>query len=137
MLSTRGRVHLLFLDVFKAIDRVPHRVALEQLLHCGIQGRLYRFVAFVLADRTLEVPACGITRSPRDVRQGVPQSSVLTPLLFKLAMGAIPGSLQRGKEPHVNLLIYGDDIMLCCIRPTPFTTTVPARMQKALNAVSA
>lgn len=51
--------------------------------------------------------------SPRDVSKGVSQVSVLSPLLFHLAMAAVPGSLPRDKEPHVSLLIYADDIVLC------------------------
>lgn len=58
------------------------------------------------------------------------------PPTFQPSYGFIPGSLQRYKEPHVNVSIYAVDIVLWCVWPA-CRTTVRARLQEALNAVSA
>lgn len=110
---------------------------LQQLQHCRIKGRPYRLVASFLANRSHQVRACGVTRNRRDISQGVPQGSVLSPPLFNLAMAAFSRSVSLDKEPHVYLSINADDIVLRPIKPASRTTTVRARLQEVLNAVSA
>ncbi|KAM7298890.1 hypothetical protein ISCGN_019457 [Ixodes scapularis] len=73
-------------DVRKAFDSVPHSSVLSIAQQLGITGRAYNFIAAFLEDRTFTVhvgSSHGITHTNR---VGVPQGSVLSPVLFNIAI---------------------------------------------------
>ncbi|KAJ3664206.1 hypothetical protein Zmor_008394 [Zophobas morio] len=75
-------VDILYLDFSKAFDKVPKRRLLHKLQHLGIRGNLLGWIDSFLNDRTFRVKVGdGLCRSV-DVVSGVPQGSVLGPLLF-------------------------------------------------------
>ena len=75
---------VLYLDFSKAFDKVDHQILLYKLRNVGIQGRLYDCIADFLKDRTQTVQIDGISSVSEIVRSGVPQGTVLGPLLFIL-----------------------------------------------------
>ena len=72
-----------FLDLKKAFDTVNHKILLKKLYHYGIRGNLNKWFESYLADRSQYV-LFGKTSDTRNVNCGVPQGSILGPLLFIL-----------------------------------------------------
>ena len=73
---------LVFLDVSKAFDKVWHEGLLFKLRQLGIVGTLYDWIEHYLTGRSQKVVINGISSSLRNLQTGVPQGSILRPLLF-------------------------------------------------------
>ena len=73
-----------FLDLKKAFDTVNHKILLKKLYHYGIRGNLNKWFENYLPDRSQYVLFNGKTSDIRNVNCGVPQGSILGPLLFIL-----------------------------------------------------
>ena len=73
-----------FLDLKKAFDTVNHKILLKKLYHYGIRGNLNKWFESYLAVRSQYVLFNGKTSDTRNVNCGVPQGSILGPLLFIL-----------------------------------------------------
>ena len=72
----------LFLDLKKAFDTVNHEILLQKLYHYGIRGSLFKWFESYLFNRTQYTCINGTSSTMLQVRCGVPQGSVLGPLLF-------------------------------------------------------
>ena len=82
-------VDVVYLDFAKAFDKVDHYITLNKLKALGISGRLFRWLESFLVGRTQRVLVEGQASTPSPVRSGVPQGSVLGPLLFLILIGDI------------------------------------------------
>lgn len=74
------------LDFGKAFDLVPHNHLITKLINCCINPVLVHWIAAFLSDRSQYVVLGGITTNPDPVTSGVPQGSVLVPVLFLIYM---------------------------------------------------
>ena len=96
-------VDSIYLDLSKAFDRVPQARLESKLKSHGIGGRVSDWIAEWLTGRVQRVVVKGKTSEWSPVRSGVPQESVLGPVLFVIFINA----LDEGVRNHI-LKFAGD-----------------------------
>ncbi len=73
---------LVYLDFAKAFDSVNHRFLLAKLKASGIDGAVLNWIKSYLSSRSYQVQIDGILSEEAPCHSGVPQGSVIGPLLF-------------------------------------------------------
>ena len=100
------QIDAILLDFSKAFDKVSHRKLLAKLRHYGIDGPILAWVSDFLTDRTQTVVLNGRESDKAEVVSGVPQGTVLGPLLFLAYINDLPDGL--GATPR----LFADDCIL-------------------------
>lgn len=104
-LDTKG----IFLDLSKAFDKVWHKGLIYKLQSYGIRGNLLKLLNNYLDSRKQRVVINGTSSSWKPIKSGVPQGSVLGPLLFLIFINDLPDNL------NCNPKLFADDVSLNAI----------------------
>nr|XP_054928105.1 uncharacterized protein LOC129385499 [Dermacentor andersoni] len=126
---------LLLLDAASAFDDLPHTVVEAAMDGLGINGCLRSFVTGFLKGRTFQVRVGRELSEPRDITAGIPQGSVLSPLLFNMELAGLPASLPAATRFPTRCSIYAVDVALWVRRPRRSTPAIRRSLQEALDAV--
>ena len=107
-IASGNEVDAIYLDFSKAFDKVPHRLLLTKLETLGITGSLLSWFESYLTDRQQRVVINGVCLEWLPVTSGVPQGSILGPLLFLVYCNDIPMCI----EENSTLALFADDSKL-------------------------
>ena len=111
-------VRSIYLDMSKAFDKVWHEGLIFKLKQNGIEGKLLNLFSDYLANRKQRVVLNGMESNWGEIKAGVPQGSVLGPLLFLIYIN----DLEEGIESHV--ILFADDTSLFSIVNDPASSAV-------------
>lgn len=106
MFDRKQQVDVAVLDFSKAFDTVPHDKLLDKLKFYGIHGNTHHWITSFLKLRQQSVVIEGISSDSVHVESGVPQGTVMGPLLFLLYINDLP----RNVNSQVRL--FADDCLL-------------------------
>ena len=106
-------VRAIFCDISKAFDRVWHRGLLYKLQSVGISGLLLQWFTDYLHNRKQRVVLPGANSDRTSVKAGVPQGSIIGPLLFLLYINDIVENINS------SIRLFADDTSLYIIVDNP------------------
>ena len=104
-LDNSGQTDVIYLDFSKAFDSVPHHLLIHKLKSFGFNGSLLNWIGSYLTNRTQRVVIDGEMSSCLPVVSGVPQGSILGPLLFLLYINDISNDLSSDSK----IALFADD----------------------------
>ena len=112
----------LFIDLRKAFDTVDHQSLTSKLLCYGVENNELKWIEDYLSNRSQIVSFEGEKSREEKILFGVPQGSILGPLLFLIHVNDLHHQIQKS-----NLIMYADDTVLL------FSDKSEAEIEKAIN----
>jgi ribonuclease P/MRP protein subunit RPP40 len=103
-LRNKSNMDIIMLDYSKAFDKINHSILLFKLRKLGISGNLAKWIGHFLLNRTQRVSINGYLSQPSQVTSGVPQGTILGPILFLIYIADIGDNLTE-----CTLSSYADD----------------------------
>ena len=119
----------MFLDLSKAFDLIDHSILKSKLAHVGILDHALHWFDNYLSGRTQSVCVNGTSSESMDLNFGVPQGSVLGPLLFLIFINDLPNCVKQSK-----VVLYADDTALFFANKD--VMTIERVLQEELNSLN-
>ena len=125
----------IFIDLSKAFDTIDHNIMLHKLSHYGVRGIELEWFKSYLSNRQQYVEFKGCRSTLRDITTGVPQGSILGPLLFIIYMNDIAHATTL-----FNVFCFADDTTFYSnlqrfLEATPAGSTVSSTINKELDKI--
>ena len=105
-LNNKKQVDLIIMDFSKAFDVVPHNRLLQKLKRYGINNKTHTWISNFLRHRVQRVVVGGEHSTWAEVDSGVPQGTVLGPLLFLTYINDLPNNINS------SVRLFADDCVL-------------------------
>ncbi|CAG9120858.1 unnamed protein product, partial [Plutella xylostella] len=113
-MDNNNQVDAVYTDYSKAFDRIDHVMLLKKLLSVGIRGDLFRWLKSYISNRTQSVVLNGYMSAWKNIPSGVPQGSLLGPLLFIIFINDIDICFN-----HSEFLLFADDMKVFRVVNSP------------------
>lgn len=120
-----------FLDFKKAFDLVNHNIILKKLKEYGLSQSCLSFFESYLKDRKQSVNINGSLSYEGGILYGVPQGSILGPLLFSIFINDLPLSIS---DPNINCTLFADDATIDTSDKD--VQVISERLQTCINEIS-
>ncbi len=105
-LDNKTQIDAILLDFAKAFDKFPHKRLLSKLTSYGTTGDTHNWITSFLSNRKQRVSVNGALTDITDVTSGVPQGSVMGPILFLLYINDINENVQS------SIRLFADDSII-------------------------
>jgi len=132
-LSNRLCIDVVYLDFSKAFDKISHQLLIHKLKHRHVPKQLLEWIVSFLHCRRQRVVIGGNASTWAPVTSGVPQGSVLGPLLFNIFIDDIDDVLHT----EVKIKKFADDTKLYIIYNAADNVQAVSKLQTSLDAVLA
>ena len=106
--ARRKNILATFFDIKKAYDQVWHHRLLTKIKNIGISGNMYNYLMSFLSNRSIVVRVGGSYSNAKQLQMGLPQGSVIAPILFNILIADLPKDLSKESV----LAQFADDICL-------------------------
>jgi hypothetical protein len=119
----------IFFYLEEAYDRTWRRLVLNRMLKIGFKGHIVHFVYKLFINRTFEILLGNSRSSPRILDNGILQGSVISVILFILAIDEIFEQI----NPQIKAVMYCDDLCLFLQGKSPSDIKIP--IQQSINSI--
>ena len=107
----------LFVDMRKAFDTVDHSILLQKISGLGLHPETTAWLANYLSEREQKTYANGQLSSAANITCGVPQGSILGPMLYLIYVNDVSSILK-----HCSMKLYADDTVIYASADSPYDT---------------
>jgi hypothetical protein len=127
LVDSQCQVDAIYFDLRNAFDLVPLSLLLHKLSAFGLSGGYVNWYCSYLSNRKSQVRVSGILSSPFEVLSGVPQGSVLGPLLFSVFINDLGDVITNSKY-----ILFADDIKISRAIKSPVECNL---LQSDINSI--
>ena len=125
---------MLFLDLSAAFDTLNHKILIQRLIESGFSGKALYWLKSYISDRMSRVSIGDYSSEYQNMTHGVPQGSVLGPLLFSIYLS--PVFKIFANHPLIKFHSYADDIHIFTDADNENDSSAHIRLQNCLRELS-